>query len=142
MNHRTSKILRRVGPPERGPGFAEPHERRLAKSVAQARRILLLCLVAVAICACNLFSQDDHPVLMIENRSAQTVDIFVVTSTGEERIESTKIGPGQTLPYDRMGRCLDAVLVARDQQGREVDRSDTPICRPSIWIIDGAGASP
>jgi hypothetical protein len=104
--------------------------------------LIAACLSLIA--ACDPFALDNIPVVMIQNHTDQAVDVVIVGDAGGEISVVTGLGPGGEYPYDRLATttCSPAVLVARDDSGREIDRSEGPICRPSVWVIDGVAPSP
>jgi hypothetical protein len=92
-------------------------------------------LLAAILGACR---SDDHPVIVIENRLADPVTVVFLNSSGQESPLVTTISPGLEYSVDVFptDRCTPGVLIARDvATGAEVARSQSPVCRPSRWII-------
>jgi hypothetical protein len=95
--------------------------------------IILVSAGAVTLAGC---ASDNHPVLFIENATNSTVDVVFVSDDGEF-VATRDLEPGTEYPYSNMARCLDATLIARTPDGREVDRIAGPFCRPGEVVIDG-----
>lgn len=116
--------------------------------ISEHGRLLAAVFLGVVIMSgtggCSLFSQDDHPVVYIQNATSQKVDVVLVGDAGGEAVVTTGLAPGAATSYDRLATttCTAGVLVARGQDGKEVDRSVGPVCRPSQWVIDGVLPTP
>jgi hypothetical protein len=98
-------------------------------------------LLAAILGAC---ASDNHPVIVIENRMSAPVTIVFLNSGGQESSLVDTISPGLEYSVDVFptDRCTPGVLVARDKAtGAEVARSQSPICRPSHWIIEAPTGS-
>ena len=98
-------------------------------------------LLAAVLAACG---SDNHPVIVIENDLALPVTVVFLNSVGKESSLIQTIAPGLVYTVDVFptDRCTPGVLIARDQAtGTEVARSQSPVCRPSRWVIDAPRAS-
>ena len=118
--------------PVRSRGSGVP--RRLALSSA-------LVLTAI-LGACG---SDNHPVIVIENRLSFPVAVVFLNSAGQESSLVETISPGLEYSVDVFptDRCTPGVMIARDTAtGAEVGRSQSPVCRPSRWIIAAPAVSP
>ena len=103
---------------------------------ATATAYMLAAFLATAVLgAC---ASDNHPVIVIENRLSDPVAVVFLNSAGEESSLVETIAPGlayslEVFPTDH---CTPGVLLARDQTtAAEIARSESPVCRPSRWII-------
>ena len=100
--------------------------------IGRGRAAVLTIVVMLAGTAC---ATDDHAVLFIENHLDETIDLVGLTPAGET-VLFEDLEAGKSLSYDRLGHCLDFVMVARDQDGVELSRSDQPLCRGTTWVVD------
>jgi hypothetical protein len=81
--------------------------------------------------------------LRFENRTVVRVQVLVLyPDTGNEFTLQTAIEPGKTAVTRSDvypgGPCSDrGVLIARDDQGREVARRAGQLCKGDTWVIEG-----
>jgi hypothetical protein len=109
--------------------------------ILRFRRVIHLAAVplVVGVVLSGCFASDQYTVIQIENRTDTTIDIFLVTPSGDPNGSQvlTAVEPGTAYPYSNIAEgCSDAQLVAKDDTGRVVGLSPTPLCRPSTWVID------
>lgn len=103
------------------------------------RRVLVLVAVMGSlVIACGTL--DDHPVVLIDNQSGQTVDVLVVADADPSNpvVIIEDLEDGKTFAYDRVRRdqCTQGHLIARNAEGVDIAASDGPLCRPSEWTIE------
>jgi hypothetical protein len=101
--------------------------------------LLLAMLVLVTGCA-----SDNFPVVRVVNHTSVAVDVQLVPVDGSDGSVILKdLKPGGEVGYSRIASGCSAVqLVAKDPQGLVIARSPSPVCNPSTWVIEMAGASP
>jgi hypothetical protein len=119
---------------------AHVRQRRFSRP-ARERPLLGALLLAAILSGCA--AQDDHPVIVIENRLPDPVAVLFLNAAGQESSLVETISPGREHSVDVFptDRCTPGVLLARDKAtGAEVARSQGPVCRPSRWIIEPAPA--
>jgi hypothetical protein len=109
----------------------------------KARRAILFfgIVFAATFGACG---SDNHPVIVIENNLPDPVTVVFVNTDGQESSLVEAISPGFQYSVDVFStdKCTPGVLVARDTTtGAEVARSQSPVCRPSHWVIGIPGGS-
>jgi hypothetical protein len=103
--------------------------------------VWLAFLLAAVLGACG---SDNHPVIMIENRLSAPVTVVFLNSAGQESSVAETISPGLEYSVDVFptDHCTPGVLIARDKAtGAELARSESPVCRPSRWIIEAPSKS-
>jgi hypothetical protein len=108
---------------------------------ARGRAIVSALFLAALLGACL----DNHPVIMIKNRVDFPVTIGFVNSLGHESSLVDTVEPGLDWSVDVFPttRCTPGFMIARDKAtGAEVARSQGPVCRPSVWVIEAPAASP
>lgn len=102
------------------------------------RLLLLLAVMGSLVMACG--TVDDHPVVMIDNQSGQTVDVLVVADADPSNpiVIINDLEDGKTFAYDRVrtDQCTQGHLIARNAKGVDIAASEGPLCRPSKWTIE------
>lgn len=121
----------------RSESLAEGDDRRQRGN--SVKRIVLLLAVLALATACG--TVDDHPVIDIDNKSGQTVDVLVVVDAYPSNpvVIIKDLEDGQAFAYDRIrgDQCTQGHLIARNSEGVDIAASEGPLCRPSEWTIEG-----
>jgi hypothetical protein len=93
--------------------------------------------VAVWCAGCLVGEPRDTRGVRIVNASSETVTVIVLYPSGED--ELTRYRPGESSIENNMlnanDGCTRFVMVARTEDGDEVDRQLAPICRDEEWRI-------
>ncbi len=88
---------------------------------------------------CLLGEPRDTSGVRIVNSSSETVTVVVLYPEPAGESELTTYRPGESSVennmLDREGGCTRFVMVARTEDGTEIDRQAAPICRHAEWRI-------
>lgn len=106
--------------------------RRLALGV-------LLAVIALAIAGCLRWEPRNTEGVRIVNTSSQRVTVVVLYPSPAQELELVTYRPGEESVENRMigeGGCTRADMVARTEDGREIDRQPAPACIDEEWLID------
>jgi hypothetical protein len=105
------------------------------------RRIVtavLLTGLAVAAAGCLNWEPRNTEGVSIINGTDQTVTVVVLYPEPAEELELVTYRPGESSVENRMigeGGCTSSDMVARTEDGREIDRQPAPICVDEEWRI-------
>lgn len=85
------------------------------------------------------FGDRSTPPVTLRNESDAHVYIKVIGPGGRERGSRFQVGPrAEVLAHQlpsRAADCTRQVLVARTEDGREIDRAAPPLCDGETWVI-------
>jgi hypothetical protein len=99
---------------------------------------MLLAVVALAAAGCLRWEPRNTEGVRIVNASSETVTVVVLYPSPAEERELVMYRPGEDSVENSMigeGGCTRADMVARTDDGRELDRQPAPVCMDEEWII-------
>jgi hypothetical protein len=98
---------------------------------------LVLVWVAMSCSGCLVWEPRDTRGVRIVNASSETVIVVVLYPAGES--ELTTYRPGESSVENNMlnreDGCTRFDMIARTEDGDEIDRQTAPICRNEEWRI-------
>lgn len=101
--------------------------------------LLGLCGLALASTACLVWEPRDTRGVRITNGTDETVTVVVLYPSPPGERELVTYRPGEKSVennmLDREEGCTRADMVARTEDGREIDRQPAPICHNEEWRI-------
>lgn len=98
----------------------------------------LLGMFAVTTTACLTWEPRNTDGVTITNGTDETVTVVVLYPSPAEELALVTYRPGEESVENRMigeGECTRADMVARTEDGREIDRQPAPICVDEEWLI-------
>jgi hypothetical protein len=105
--------------------------------------VVALCLLVLVSAGCLVWEPRDTRGVRIFNDSDEAVTVLVLYPARESvparETVLTVYQPGESSIENNMlsaaDGCTSFVMVARTEDGREIDRQDPPICRDEEWRI-------
>ena len=96
-----------------------------------------LCGIALASAGCLIGEPRDTSGVRIVNATSETVTVVVLYPTGESDLTTYRPGESsiENNMLNREEGCTRFAMVARTEDGREIDRQEPPICREDEWPI-------
>ena len=107
----------------------------MARQSAQGlvARLAGIALLSAAVSGCTLDGDKNEP--RISNESGIAVEVLW-TGPGGAEVHYTNIAPGQaTGLYTYPVSCAPNAMVARTADGREIARTEKPLCPGDLWVI-------
>jgi hypothetical protein len=101
--------------------------------------LLALCGLALASTACLVWEPRNTRGVRIINGTDETVTVVVLYPSPAEELNLVTYRPGEGSVENRMvgeGGCTRSDMVARTEDGREIDRQPAPICVDEVWRIE------
>jgi hypothetical protein len=114
-----------------------PNLLRFVRGWRTQATLLALCGLALLCTACLVWEPRDTRGVTITNRTDETITVFVLYPAGESALNTYR--PGESSVENNMlnqeDGCTRFDMVARTEDGREIDRQPPPICRDEEWRI-------
>lgn len=102
--------------------------------------LLALCGLALACSACLVWEPRDTSGVRIINGTDETVTLVVLYPSPPGETELVTYRPGEeSVENNMLNReegCTRSDMVARAEDGREIDRQPAPICHDEEWRIE------
>jgi hypothetical protein len=101
-------------------------------------RLVPTLLFAFLVSGCMLDGKKNEA--RISNESGVAVEILW-TAPGAANVHYQDIPPGQVIGvFEWVARCTPNAMVAKTADGRELARTDGPLCPGDSWVIKAAGS--
>jgi hypothetical protein len=96
-----------------------------------------LCGLVLACVGCLTWEPRDTSGVSIVNASSETVTVVVLYPHGESALNTYRPGESsvENNMLNREDGCTRFAMVARTDDGHEIDRQQAPICRNEEWRI-------
>lgn len=112
------------------------------QSIGMPSGVVLALLFAVLVCsACLKWEPINTEGVRIVNESGETVTIVVLYPSPAEHRDLVTYDPGEASVENSMigtDGCTRVDMVARTEDGREIDRQPAPICSDEEWRVRGS----
>ena len=112
------------------------YRRRMRRRIAVGP---VLAVFVLALAGCLVWEPRNTDGVMIVNATSETVTVVVLYPSGESDLVTYR--PGESSVENNMLNAADGctrfAMVARAEDGRELDRQPAPTCVDDEWRIEG-----